>query len=178
MDMKLTIREEVIEDYSAVEDLIVAAFKNAEHTDHQEQELVKRLRDSDSFIPELSLVAEVDGDIVGHILLTKVHINGDAASYDSLALAPVSVLPLYQGKGIGGELIKRAHEIARCMGYGSVILLGHKDYYPRFGYRVCKEFGISLPFEVPEEYCMAIELIEDSLKEVSGVVEYDPAFNG
>ncbi len=176
--MNLKIRQEKVGDYEIVGNVVEEAFKDAEHTDHKEHELVGRLRNSESFIAELSLVAELDGQIVGHIILTKIKINNNADSFVSLALAPVSVLPAYQGKGIGGALIKQAHEIARSMGYGSVVLLGHKDYYPRFGYRLCSEFGISLPFEVPAEYCMAIELTEGGLSGVSGVVEYDPAFNG
>ncbi len=175
--MELIIRQERADDYEIVNDVIVAAFKEAEHTDHQEQELVRRLRSSKSFIAELSLVAEVDGVIVGHILLTKIKINSEIDSFVSLALAPVSVLPSYQCKGIGGALINQAHDIASSMGYGSVVLLGHKDYYPRFGYKQCSEFGISLPFDVPVEYCMAIELTKGGLNGVNGVVEYDSAFN-
>ncbi len=174
--MEYTICQETPADHKTVYDLIIEAFKNEELSDNLEQELVERLRRSPSFIPELSLVARVGGEIVGHILLTKIKINSNAESFPSLALAPVSVLPLYQGRGIGGALIERAHAIARSLGYGSVVLLGHKDYYPRFGYKQCSEFGISLPFEVPNEYCMAIELTSDALRGVSGVVEYDPAF--
>ncbi len=176
--MELIIRQEKASDYQRINNVIVEAFKDAEHTDHKEQELVGRLRESSSFIPELSLVTQLDGDIVGHILLTKIKINNKSESFVSLALAPVSVLPAYQNKGIGGALILKAHDIARSMGYNSVVLLGHKDYYPRFGYKRCDNFGISLPFDVPAEFCMAIELKDGGLSGVSGVVEYDLAFNG
>ena len=94
----------------------------------------------------------------------------------SLALAPVSVLPSHQHKGIGGQLILKAHEIAKELGYESIILLGHPDYYPRFGYRKTSDFDIKLPFEVSEEHCMAIELIDGTLNEVSGIVEYSKPF--
>lgn len=97
-------------------------------------------------------------------MLTKVKIVSDCAEEaGSLALAPVAVLPAYQGNGIGGRLIRAAHEKAREMGFGSVILLGHPAYYPKFGYRPLKEFRIKLPLDVPDECCMAIELTEGAL---------------
>ena len=154
----MEIRKENKEDFKKVFDVIEAAFNDAEFTDHQEQFLVERLRTSEAFIPELSLVAEVDGQIVGHILLTKLKIKNGTTEFDSLALAPVSVLPAYQGKGIGGELIVEAHRRAAELGHRSVVLLGHEKYYPRFGYKQADQFGIELPFEVPKENCMAIEL--------------------
>lgn len=174
--MNVTIRQEIAKDYQAVFDLIVAAFEKEVYSDHKEQFLVDRLRSSTAFIPELSLVAEKDEEIVGHILLTKITIESKKSSVVSLALAPVSVLPKYHGQGVGSLLIQKAHNIAGKLGYGSVVLLGHKDYYPRFGYKQAHCFGISLPFDVPKENCMAIELSKDSLSGVSGTVKYDKAF--
>lgn len=107
-----------------------------EHSDHQEQFLVERLRKSDAFIPELSLVAEDEkGTIAGHILLTKLSIENDSETYESLALAPVSVKPEFQNQGIGGQLIREGHRVAQRLGYQSVILIGHENYYPKFGYK-------------------------------------------
>lgn len=100
-----------------------------EESDHSEHLLVERLRRSDAFIPELSLIAESGGEIVGYILMTKVAIISDCQTVISLALAPVAVLPLYQGQGVGGALIRAAHKRAAKLGYGSAVLLGHKDYY-------------------------------------------------
>lgn len=123
------------------------------------------------------MVAETENKIVGHILLTKLKIKNGQNELDSLALAPVSVLPEHQGKGIGGMLIKEAHKKAKELGFISVILLGHEKYYPKFGYKRADQFGIVLPFEVPKENCMAIELIENGLKDVNGMVEYPKEFN-
>ncbi len=176
--MKLKIRQEKSKDFKAVFDLIEEAFRDVEYSDHTEQFLVERLRNSEAFIPELSLVAEVDSQIVGHILLTRIKVKNETLEFDSLALAPVSVLPGFQGKGIGGKLVLKAHEIARELGYESVILLGHSEYYPKFGYRQLDEFGISLPFEVPKENCMAVELVDGALDEVIGVVVYAEEFFG
>lgn len=175
--MNIEIRKEEKEDFKTVFELIRLAFENEEMSDHKEQFLVERLRNSDAFVPELSLVAEVDNQIAGYILLTKIKIEDkDKNNYISLALAPVAVLPGYQGKGIGGKLIQAAHKIARELGFGSVVLLGHENYYPKFGYKLTKEFGIKLPFEVPEENCMAIELSQNTLQNVSGIVRYPKEF--
>lgn len=175
--MIITIRQEIESDYKAVFKIIESAFKKTEFSDNTEQFLVERLRKSNAFIPELSLVAEVDGTIVGHILLTKIDINNKTHKVGSLALAPVSVLPSFQKKGIGSKLIKEAHRIAKQLNYQSIVVLGHPNYYPKFGYVRADNFGIELPFDVPKEYCKAIELNKDSLKNVSGMVEYPKEFN-
>ncbi len=114
--------------------------------------------------------------MVGHILLTQVWIENQQTQVASLALAPVSVLPKYQGQGIGSALIQKAHSVAKELEYKSVILLGHTGYYERFGYRPASTYGIELPFEAPLENCMAVELEKDALKEVSGMVEYAKEF--
>lgn len=172
----ITIRQETEKDHPQVFELIKTAFQNEVHTDHREQHLVERLRKSDAFVPELSLVAEKEGQLAGHILLTRIKVNNQEKAYESLALAPVSVHPSWRKQGIGGDLITRAHEVARQLGFSSVILLGHAGYYPRFGYQRASEFGISLPFDVPDENCMAFELEENALAGVSGTVEYPRAF--
>ncbi|MBO6522351.1 MAG: N-acetyltransferase [Balneolaceae bacterium] len=174
--MNITVRQEQSKDFSPVFNLIKSAFKNKEYSDHSEHLLVEKLRGSEAFIPELSLVAEFDAKIVGHILLTKIKVRNKEQEFESLALAPVSVLPEFQGKGIGRELIINAHQIAKKLGYESIILLGHSEYYPRFGYRQLDKFGISLPFEVPKENCMVVELTEGALEKVNGVVEYPKEF--
>ena len=103
--------------------------------------MVERLRNSDTFISELSLVAEIDNQIVGYILLSKISVLGNNKNvHTSLSMAPVAVLQRFQGKGIGKNLIEFAHDKAKELGFGSVILLGHENYYPRFGYKLCKDF--------------------------------------
>ena len=173
----MTIRQETPKDYKDVFYLIEKAFRTEQYSDHKEQFLVERLRKSDAFIPELSLVAEVDGKIVGHILLTKLKIKNAADSFDSLALAPVTVLPEFQGIGIGGKLIAESHKRAKGLGHQSIVLLGHESYYPKFGYQRADKFEIELPFKVPKENCMVIELVENGLNGVSGMVEYPKEFN-
>ncbi|MXO06862.1 GNAT family N-acetyltransferase [Flavobacterium sp. HBTb2-11-1] len=174
--MEIILRQENKKDFESVFQLIEKAFEKEEYSDHKEQFLVERLRNSDAFIPELSIVAELDNKIVGHILFTKLKIKNDLNSFESLALAPVSVLPEFQGKGIGSKLILQGHEKAKSLGYKSVILLGHQDYYPRFGYELCEKYHIKMPFDVPAENCMVIALAEDGLKDVNGEVVYPKAF--
>ena len=175
--MNLTIRKEESKDIKTVFNLIEKAFESEQMTDHKEQYLVQKLRKSNAFVPELSLVAELENEIVGHILLTKLKIRNKQDEFDSLALAPVSVLPKYQGKGIGGKLIIEAHKKAKELGHKSIVLLGHEKYYPKFGYKQADFFGIKLPFDVPKENCMVIELIENGLNGVNGMVEYPKEFN-
>lgn len=172
----MSIRQETEADFRDVFSLIEAAFRDVEISDHDEHFLVGRLRKSDAFVPELSLIATIDEKIVGHILLTKLVIRGAANETEALALAPVSVLPAHQGKGIGAKMITEAHRIAKEMGFGSILLVGHAKYYPRFGYGPASRFGIQFPFDAPDEVCMAIELEPDSLKDATGTVVYPSAF--
>lgn len=173
----MIIRQETRKDYELVFNLIKSAFKDADFADHTEHFLVERLRSSEAFIPELSMVAEIEGEVVGHILLTKIKIKNELTEFDSLALAPVSVLPRFQGKGIGGQLILESHKKAKELGHKSIVLLGHDKYYPRFGYEQADKYGIELPFEVPKENCMVIELVENGLTGVRGMVAYPKEFS-
>lgn len=167
----MIIREEKPDDIEAVHQVVKDAFENAEHTDHDEHNLVNRLRKSDAFIPELSLVAEENGKIVGHILLSKLKVGETV----QLALAPLSVLPECQKQGIGGKLIMAGHSKAKEMGYEYAILLGHAAYYPRFGYFPASRIGVKAPFDVPDELFMAFNL-QGKNTVLNAVVEYPQAF--
>ncbi len=175
--MQITIGQEQNGDKFMIYDLIETAFADVQESDHREQFLVERLHESDTFIPQLSLVAETDGGkIVGYILLTRVEIVSEDGANISLAVAPLAVLPWFQKRGIGGMLLKEAHKRAALLGYGTAVLLGHKDYYPRFGYRKAIDFGIEFPFDVPYELCMVAELLPHAIDKVHGVVRYPDVF--
>jgi predicted N-acetyltransferase YhbS len=172
----INIRKENIEDRDEIYNIIKESFKSAEHSDGSEQDLVNRLRNSDSYIHDLSLVATCNKTIVGHIMFTKISIENKDLKTESLALAPLSVLPKYQRQGIGSRLISEGLSIAKNLGYKSVVVLGSEKYYPRFGFKEAKEFGINPPFDVPSENFMVIDLEPASLKYVNGVVKYAKEF--
>ncbi|WP_336686124.1 N-acetyltransferase [Chryseobacterium bernardetii] len=173
----ITIRQEEEKDYKEVFKLTEEAFRDIEHSDHKEHFLVEKLRKSEAFIPELSLVAENgNGILAGHILFTKLTVENGSETFESLAMAPVSVKPEFQNQGVGGQLIEEGHRIARKLGYQSVILIGHENYYPKFGYKKTSNFGISFPFEIPEANGMAVELVKDGLKNRKGMVKYPREF--
>lgn len=174
--MDIIIRQETQKDHRIVFDIITKSFENDEYSDHKEQYLVEKLRKSPGFISELSLVAEVNQTVVGYILLTPLQIVNENEAHESLAMAPVSVLPEFQGKGIGGELIKAAHHKAKKLGYASIVLLGHENYYPRFGYELASKYNIQFPFDAPDENCMVLALQNNALQNVSGVVTYPKDF--
>ena len=112
----MQIRRETPDDYEEVYALIMEAFASAEHADGTEQDLTAALRKSAAFIPELSLVAEANGRLAGHILFTKITIGGREA----LALAPLSVRPEYQRQGVGTALMDEGHRIAKEIGRAHV----------------------------------------------------------
>jgi putative acetyltransferase len=170
--MDIILRQETEHDREKVYKLTARAFGQ-----ESESKLVERLRLGDSFVRELSIVAEVDGDIVGHLLFSNILIEGPTEQYESLALAPMAVDPMLQRRGIGTRLVEYGLEKSRALGFSSVIVLGHKDYYPRFGFTRASAWGIRCPFEVPDEAFMAIELVPGSLIDKAGVVVYPEEFD-
>ena len=167
----MKIREERPEDYAAIHALVKAAFAGVQHADGNEQDLVAALRKDAAYIPELALVAEEAGRIVGHVLFTKAQVG----SAEVVALAPLAVLPAHQGKGVGSALIQAGHKAARALGYAYSVVLGSADYYPRFGYVLADTLGILPPFEVPRENFMACKLTP-SAPAISGTIVYAKAF--
>lgn len=167
----MTIRQEEQRDYEEVYQLVKKAFETAEESDGTEQDLVTALRNSESFVPELSLVAVEDGKIIGHILFSKIMIGGR----EELALAPLSVHPKWQKKGIGLALMAKGHEAAGKLGYDYAVVLGHVEYYPKAGYVPAGRYGIKAPFDVPDENFMAVRL-NDKAENLNGTVQYDKAF--
>lgn len=167
----MEIRQETKNDYEAVYDLVREAFATAEHYDGNEQDLVVALRCGESFVPELSLVAEVEGRIAGHILFTEGRVGGKTV----LVLAPLSVLPEFQKQGVGAALIRAGHRIAGELGYAYALVLGSESYYPRCGYLPAEGFGIDVPDGLPSANFMAIRLRDDAAP-VSGAVEFAREF--
>lgn len=167
----MLIRQETSSDYEKLYQLIAEAFASAEHSDGNEQDLAAALRKGRAYIPELSLVAEVDGELAGHILFTKAKV-GDQ---EVLALAPLSVKPKYQKQGIGSALIMEGHRIAGELGYPYSLVLGSELYYPKFGYISAEQLGIQVPEGFPPANFMAVKL-GGNAKPISGAVIYAEEF--
>ena len=167
----MLIRQEKQTDFAAVYQLVKTAFAGAEHADGNEQDLVDALRKSEAFIPALSLVAEIAGEIAGYILFTKARAGGEPV----LVLAPLAVLPGYRKRGVGGALIREGHRITAMLGYGYSLVLGSVNYYQRFGYVPAGTFGIRAPAGIPAANFMAVRLIRDA-RAVCGTVLYAKEF--
>jgi putative acetyltransferase len=165
----LTIRPEEAADQEAVHRILCNAFPG-----DAEARLVQALRQQAS--PLLSLVAEQDGLLSGHILFSPVSLT---SADDSLimGLAPMAVAPEQQSRGIGSQLVRAGLSACRELGAIAVVVLGHPHYYPRFGFQVASHFDLSCDYEVPDEAFMALELQPGSLAQLSGTVQYHPCFN-
>jgi predicted N-acetyltransferase YhbS len=170
------IRQETSNDVAKVYDLVKESFRTEQYSDHKEHDLVDRLRKSSHFIPELSLVAVLNENIIGYILLTLAGIKMYDSVRPTLSLAPVAVHPKHQKRGIGAGLMKYAHHMAEKLGYESIVVIGHQDYYPKFGYKHAQEFGIRFPFDVPEVNSFVLELREGALNGIAGEVVYAKEF--
>ena len=138
--------------------------------------LVEDLLADQTAEPYVSLLACYQGEAIGHILFTKASLEGSNPSPSVYILAPLAVKPEYQKQGLGGLLIREGHRILKEMGVEMVFVLGHKEYYPRFGYRKAIDLGIEFPFEVSHEYCMVAELIPGATENVKGMVCYPTDF--
>lgn len=165
------VRAERSEDFEAIARVNEAAFGRPD-----EANLVTELRHSTSH--HVSLVAELtDGRVVGHIFFSPVTILGHEG-LNAMALAPMTVDPVHQRTGIGTALVEHGLAACQAVGAGAVIVLGHHTYYPRFGFSPASRFGLSSPYEVPNEAFMAIELTAGYLNGVEGTVKFHAAFDG
>ena len=138
------------------DEVAIAAVHEAAFGQPDEARIVHDLRGTPAFVPALSLVAEQEGAVVGHILFPRVGLEG--APRDVLALAPVGVVPERQGQGIGAALVRAGLEAAERLDEPLVIVLGHAAYYPRFGFEPARPLGIEAPFDVPDDAWMAARL--------------------
>jgi putative acetyltransferase len=168
--MMITIRKEQSEDTAAIHDVVEQAF---EQTD--EANLVDRLRENGK--ATISLVATDDERIVGHILFSPVTIESESETTGAIGLAPLAVLPELQNQGIGSRLTKAGLEECKRLGYGAVVVLGHAEYYPRFGFVPASRYRIKSEYDVRDEVFMILELREGALSDCSGVVKYQSEFN-
>ena len=162
------IREELAADQEAIRQVNRAAFEGED-----EAVLVDRLRSEGLFIT--SLVAEEAGEVAGHILFTKLPIKTDRGEVIAAGLAPMAVLPGLQRQGVGSKLVEDGLNACRERGYGIAIVLGHPEYYPRFGFTAALTRNLQSPFSGSDAF-MATELTPGALDGVQGTVHYPEAF--
>jgi putative acetyltransferase len=164
----VTIRSEQPVDIPAIRAVNLHAFPT-----QTEADLVDALRVRGVFT--LSLVAENEEGVVGHILFTPVTIG--ESGFQAIGLAPMAVLPEFQNQEIGSQLVRTGLKQLSQDGYLAVIVLGHAEYYPRFGFVPAGRYGIHFTVEVPDEVFMACELQTGALEGISGVVSFQPEFD-
>ncbi len=168
----ITIRSEKKKDSEAIHEVNQMAFGQED-----ESLLIRRVRNSPRFIPDLSLVAVRKGEIVGHILFSPVSIKTKQGDIPALSLAPMAVLPAFQNQGIGSKLTREGLARCRRLGHKIVVVIGHPDYYPRLGFVPARPTGLEVAFPVPGDAFMVHELIPQSLEGIKGMVKYPPEFD-
>lgn len=170
----MIIRTEEKRDHKAVYDLNYRAFNNRE----DEPKIVEKGRQSETFIPELSIVAEEEGrGIIGHLLLSLAKVIVGQKEHDVIALGPIAVMPERQKQGIGKALIEEGLEKCRQLGYQLVFLIGHTEYYPKFGFKPARAHGLELKqYDVPDEVFMVCEIQEGALQEIKGEFRFPAIF--
>lgn len=169
-------REEPV-DRREVENLTREAFWGMRGPRCDEHLLVHRLRESDAFVPELDVVAEVDGSLVGDIVFSRAQVVGEGGSWDVLTFGPLSVLPERQGSGVGGALMRHTLAEAARLGHRAVVFYGYPGHNPRFGFVRGGEVGITTPGGGTFDSLMALELVDGGLDGVRGEFDEAPAFH-
>ena len=170
----MLIRAEKESDRAVVSRINTTAFET-----HAEAELVETLRECVQ--PLISLVAEVDAAVVGHIMFSPVCVSADSR-LSLMGLAPMAVVPAYQRQGIGSALVRAGIERCKALACSAVVVLGHPAYYPRFGFLPASRFGLRCEYDVPDEVFMAMELEPGAFERCihggqRSVVKYHAAFS-
>ena len=168
----MVIREEQTENFPEIYDFVQTAFATAKVADGKEQEFVNQLRAGEGYLPRLALCAWEGQELIGHIMLTKAHIENATGKFPTLLLAPLCVKLEYRKRGVGTALVKESFRRAVQEGYQSVVLVGDPAYYGRFGFRQASDFGIRYPEEIPAQYVLACEIFPEGLKGITGTIGY------
>ena len=165
----LTIRPEIPEDQASIHYVNQEAFGR-----NQEADLVDKLRKQG--VLTISLVTVQETAIVGHIAFSPVEIASEKSSFGALTLAPIAALPVHQNKGIGSKLLTVGLQECLRLGHEIIVVVGHPNYYPRFGFVLANPKGIECEFEVPDEAWMIKELKQGALAGRQGKVRFQPEF--
>ncbi len=165
----IEIRDEQPKDIEAIREVNIRAFGQV-----QEADLVDKLRQNCDDL--LSLVAVMQNKVVGHILFSPASIKSKARTVQGMALAPMAVLPEFQQRGVGSELVRTGIAQLKRRLSPFVIVLGHAGYYPRFGFQPAAAYGIRSEWEVPDDAFMLLVLDESKMRGISGVAIYRREF--
>jgi putative acetyltransferase len=166
----MRVRPEAEVDRAAIRAVNEAAFETA-----AEANLVEALRASG--VSLVSVVAEARGEIIGHILFSPVTLN-EHANLNLMGLGPMAVVPDRQRKGVGSALVRQGLVFCKDLGARAVVVVGHPEYYPRFGFAPASRYALRCEYDVPEDVFMVAELEAGALNGASGVVRYHDAFAG
>lgn len=166
----MKIRTETPDDYRSIRKIHTAAFKS-----DKEADLVNTLRDSG--LPLCSLVAEADSFLTGHILFSPVRLEGCDEDLIIYGMGPLAVRPEFQKQGVGSALVAEGLKACGRAGIDSVVVLGHPDYYPRFGFEPSRKYKIQCEYDVPDHFFMILELTKGCLKHAKGTIRFHEAFN-
>ncbi|MBI5949902.1 MAG: N-acetyltransferase [Chloroflexi bacterium] len=169
----VTVRAETEADHAAIARVVGAAFSPGEG----EVRLVDAIRRAPGFDPRLSLVAEDDGAVIGHLLFSPCLIETATGGIPALALAPLAVIPGHERSRAGTALMQEGLAEAARLGHRIVIVLGHPKYYRRFGFRPARPRGVAAPWPVPDAVFQVLELAPGALEGVAGTVRYPAAFD-
>ena len=169
----ITVRQERPSDYAEIYELVKNAFATSSHADGTEPDYLNEVRKKDTFIPELSLVAEdSDGRLVGQIVLYKTDISTSHGIRTELLLSPISVHPAYFRRGIARKMVDTALFIAKGLGYHAVFLCGNPVLYHKLGFSPTYQYGIYHVDDADKtaEWSMVRELYEGALKGIRGTI--------
>lgn len=179
--MTITLRPERPSDHRVVELLTREAFWGTESPGAMEHLLVRRLREAACFVPELDVVAEVDGEVVGNVMWSRARVVERApdgeVTHEVLTFGPLSVLPEHQATGVGTALMRHTLAEAARLGHRAVVFFGHPDYYPRLGFLRGADVGITAAGGATVDALMAMALVPGGLDGVRGEFHEDPVFH-
>lgn len=173
---KLIIRRETPADFKAVEHLTMRAFWNIHGPGCNEHLLVRKIRQSQDYLPNISRVAELNGKVAGAIYYTKAKVVEDKTEHDVVAFGPLAVEPTLQNSGIGKDLLEETIHLAKEAGYSGIVITGEPTYYPKRGFMTCDKFGITDVEGKNYDALMCLPLNKELFDSVHGKFIESPIF--